>query len=106
MIVVCDFTQYGVRGKKVDELADYLKENVSNTYVKDVAEFVRMKRSIRKKVQQLNEKYPKSEPIEFSGNISDVYGYGALMFKRPKASVNVIGMKVFVVKEFKEGGEQ
>ena len=106
MIVVCRFYQYGVAGKKINELADYLKKNVCNTYVEDVSGFVQMKRSIRKKVKELNEMYPKSEPIKFYGNIDEKYGYGGLMFKRPNASAAVINMSVYVVKQYKEGGEQ
>ncbi len=106
MIVICRLVQFGVRGKKIDELFAYLKENVNNTYVKDLAEFVQMKRTIRKKVDQLNAKYPKSEPIEFCGKVDEKYSDGGLMFKRPKASASVINMCVYVVKEFKGGGEE
>ncbi len=104
MIAIHDLWQYGTSGKKVEELASFLKENVNNTYVDGLEELEKMKGSIRKKVKDLEEKYPKTQPLHFSVEYNEKTGDGSFFFKRPNASVSTLRLCLTVVRKYKEGG--
>ena len=103
MIVMCNLNEYGVTGRKNDELFSFLKEHVNNTFVENMSSFVQLKRSIRKKVQDLNEKYPKTKPLFFEGNVDPHYNGGRMSFRREGAPTSVISLKVLWVKKCTEG---
>lgn len=103
MIVMCDLLQYGVKGRMIDELFSFLSKHVNNSFVENMSDFVQVKRTIRKKVQELSAKYPKTKPLFFEGNVDLVYNDGRMTFKREGASTSVISLKVLWVKKYMEG---
>ena len=56
MIVVCEMRQNGVSGRKVTELASYLRQFVEKRCVPDMAAYKVLKQFIRRKVSELNQK--------------------------------------------------
>lgn len=104
MIAIHGLLQYGTSGKKVEELASFLKENVNNTYVDGLEELEKMKGSIRKKVKDLEEKYPKTQPLHFSVEFNIKTGDGSFFFKRPNASVSTLHLRLTGLRKYKEGG--
>lgn len=104
MIVIGKIGTYGVTGRKVEELREYLKKNVELRHVPDMDAYRQMCEDISSYVDHLNKKYKKSTPIHFSQCVSEILD-GFFRFSRPGAYAACIYMSVYVVTPYKEGGE-
>lgn len=60
MIVFGGAWQYGVQGRKADELLKYLKENMEFTHLEEGEDITAVKLTLQKKIDELNRKYPKT----------------------------------------------
>ena len=64
---------YGVQGRKIDEILQFLYKEHDFTYVKDENAFSAVIQSLKRKVDELNSKYPKTLKyyVEVQKNVND-----------------------------------
>ena len=94
---------YSVQGRKVDEILQFLNKEHDFTYVKDENAFSAVILSMKKKVDELNNKYPKTLKYYVEVQKSKKEG-----FIRIHASDSMRGISIpyWNVREYKkEGGE-
>ena len=94
---------YAVQGRKVDEILQFLYKEHDFTYVKDEKDFSAVIQSLKEKVDELNNKYPKTLKYYVEVQKSKKEG-----FIRIHASDSMRGISIpyWNVREYKkEGGE-
>lgn len=60
MIVFGKSWAYSVQGRKVEEIMKFLHLNLDYTFVEDEKDFSKIKETLRKKIDELNSKDPKT----------------------------------------------
>ncbi len=93
---------YSVMGRKVDEILQFLKKEHDFTYVKDENAFSVVIQSLKKKVGELNNKYPKTQKyyVEVQKNVNDGY----IRIHASGSTLRGIGIPYWNVREYKEEG--
>ena len=95
---------YAVQGRKVDEILQFLYKEHDFTYVKDEKDFSAVIQSLKKMVDELNNKYPKTQKyyVEVQKNVNDGY----IRIHAVGSTLRGIGIPYWNVREYnKEGGE-
>ena len=95
---------YSVQGRKVDEILQFLNKEHDFTYVKDENAFSAVIQSLKKKVDELNNKYPKTQKyyIEVQKNVNDGY----IRIHAAGYTMRGISIPYWNVREYnKKGGE-
>ena len=95
-----------MQGRKVDEILQLLKKELDYTYIKDENVFSAVIQSLKKKVEELNNKYPKT--IKYyvrveNGINDDEQGY--IRIDQSGFTMKGICVPYYNVREYKEGGE-
>ena len=96
---------YSVQGRKVDEILQFLNKEHAFTYVKDENAFSAVIQSLKKKVNELNNKYPKTQKyyVEVQKN---VVNEGYIRIHASGCTMRGISIPYWNVREYKEeGGE-
>ena len=96
---------YLVQGRKVDEILQFLNKEHDFTYVKDENAFSAVIQSLKKKVDELNNKYPKTQKyfVEVQKNENDGY----IRIHAVGYTMRGIAIPYWNVREYnKKGGEQ
>ena len=104
MIAVGKVSDYGVLGRKVRELKEFLVEHVQQRTVKDEKEYKKMQHFIKRRVTELNAQYPNTVNVSFVAEDPGKYGQGRFRFVRPNASSAILTATVLEVKPYEEGG--
>ena len=97
MYVIGRVDTWGVEGKKIKELKEFLKKNVEYRYVKDRETFDLMKKVIFDKVKELNLKYRNTVDLKFTAPISGYWNQGEMRFTREGASHAILYLPVLNV---------
>lgn len=96
---------YAVQGRKVDEILQFLNKEHDFTYVKDEKEFSAVIQSLKKMVDELNNKYPKTQQYHVEVQKNEKDGY--IRIHASGYSMRGIGIPYWNVREYnKKGGEQ
>lgn len=96
---------YSVQGRKVYEIMQFLYKELDFTYVKDEEDFSAVIQSLKKMVDELNNKYPKTQKyyVEVQKNVNDGY----IRIHAAGSTLRGIGILYWNVREYnKKGGEQ
>ena len=93
---------YSVQGRKVDEILQFLDKEHDFTYVKDENAFSAVILSMKKKVDELNNKYPKTQKyyVEVQKNVNDGY----IRIHASGYSMRGISIPYWNVREYKKEG--
>ncbi len=95
---------YGVQGRKVDEIQQFLIKEHEYTYIKDENAFSAVIQSLKEKVDELNNKYPKTLKYYVEVQKSEKQGY--IRIHASGFSKRGISIPYWNVREYKkEGGE-
>ena len=96
---------YSVQGRKVDEILQFLNKEHDFTYVKDENAFSAVILSMKKKVDELNNKYPKTKKYYVEVQKSEKGGF--IRIHASGYSMRGISIPYWNVREYKkEGGAQ
>ncbi len=104
MIAVGTIIEYGIQGRKIRELKDFLAENIQQRTVNDENEYKKMKHFIKRRVTELNAQFPNTVAVSFVADDPFTLGRGTFRFVRQNASTAIIYLTVLVVKPYTEGG--
>ena len=93
---------YSVQGRKVDEILQFLYKEHDFTYVKDENAFSAVIQSLKRKVNELNNKYPKTLKyyVEVQKNKNDGY----IRIHASGYSMRGISIPYWDVREYKKEG--
>ena len=93
---------YSVQGRKVDEILQFLYKEHDFTYVKDENAFSTVIQSLKKKVDELNNKYPKTLKyyVEVEKNVYNGY----IRIHAAGYTMRGIGIPYWDVREYKKEG--
>ena len=93
---------YWVQGRKVDEILQFLYKEHDFTYVKDKNAFSAVIQSLKKMVNEINNKYPKTSKyyVEVQKNVNDGY----IMIHASGYSIRGISIPYWDVREYKKEG--
>lgn len=95
---------YGVMGRKVDEILQFLKKEHDYTYAKDENAFSAVIQSLKKKVDELNNKYPKTQ--KYYVEVLKYVDEGCIRIHASGSPMRGISISYWNVREYKgEGGE-
>lgn len=104
MLVVCELFQNGVRGRKINELIDFLRDNIAQRFLPDSAAFDKMCVDIRSFVKDLNVRYSNNATINFTHH-SLGQERGVLRFFHTGKDISLAHLTVLVVKNYEKGGD-
>lgn len=94
---------YSVQGRKVDEILQFLNKEHDFTYVKDEKDFSAVIQSLKKMVDELNNKYPKTLKYYVEVEKSEKQGY--IRIHASGYTMRGISIPYWNVREYKmEGG--
>ena len=94
---------YSVQGRKVDEILQFLNKEHDFTYVKDENAFSAVIQSLKKKVDELNKKYPKT--LKYYVEVEKGEKQGYIRIHASGYTMRGIGIPYWNVREYnKEGG--
>ena len=93
---------YWVQGRKVDEILQFLYKELDFTYVKDENAFSAVIQSLKRKVNEINNKYPKTSKyyVEVQKNVNDGY----IRIQASGYSIRGISIPYWDVREYKKEG--
>lgn len=95
---------YSVMGRKVDEILQFLLQEFDYTYIKDEKDFPSVIEPLKKKVEELNKKYPKT--VKYHVRTADRRGKeGYIRIGAVGTVIKGISLHYWDVRPFKEGGE-
>ena len=95
---------YAVQGRKVDEILQFLHKEHDYTFIKDENDFSKVVQSLKRKVDELNNKYPKTQQYHVEVQKSEYEGY--IRIHASGYTMRGIGIPYWNVREYnKEGGE-
>ena len=95
---------YGVMGRKVDEILQFLHQEFNYTYIKEEKDFPSVRESLKKRVEELNKKYPKT--VKYYVRLDKGCKCGFLRIGQPGSAIKGISLPYWDVREYKEeGGE-
>jgi hypothetical protein len=95
---------YSVMGRKVDEILQFLHQEFDYTYIKEEKDFPSVRESLKKKVEELNKKYPKT--VKYYVRLDKGCKCGFLRIGQPGFATKGISLPYWNVREYKEeGGE-
>ena len=96
---------YSVQGRKVDEILQFLYKEHDFTYVKDENAFSAVIQSLKRMVNELNNKYPKT--LKYYVEVQKMGNNGFIRIHASGYSNRGISIPYWDVREYKkEGGEQ
>lgn len=96
---------YSVQGRKVDEILQFLNKEHDFTYVKDENAFSAAIQSLKKKVAELNNKYPKT--LKYYVEVQKSEKEGFIRIHASGYSMRGISIPYWNVREYKnEGGKE
>ena len=94
---------YSVMGRKVDEILQFLLQEFDYTYIKDEKDFPSVIEPLKKKVEELNKKYPKTVKYHVrTDDRREKEGY--IRIGTVGTVTKGIGLPFWNVRPFKEGG--
>lgn len=95
----------GVQGRKVEEILQFLCKELDFTYVKDENAFSAVIQSLKRMVDELNNKYPKT--LKYYVREQKIGNYGFIRIHASGYPNRHIGIPYWNVREYKkEGGAQ
>ena len=97
MIVFGKSWAYSVQGRKVEEIMKFLHLNLDYTFVEDEKDFSKIKETLRKKIDELNSKYPKT--VKYA--LKDDKGF--LRIVPAGSAIKGLAIEVLKVRKFKIG---
>lgn len=100
MIVFGRIETYDFRGKKLQELASFLRENVQFRYVATEQDFELVVQLVKSKVRDLNKKYLQTVELECAAKLDKAYNFGYIKIGRESSRFSQISANVYVVSEF------
>ena len=96
---------YAVQGRKVDEILQFLHKEHDYTYIKDENAFSAVIQSLKEKVDELNNKYPKT--LKYYVEVQKSEKEGFIRIHASGYTMRGIGIPYWNVREYnKKGGEQ
>jgi hypothetical protein len=96
---------YAVQGRKVDEILQFLHKEHDYTFIKDENDFSKVIQSLKRKVDELNNKYPKTQQYHVEVEKSEYEGH--IRIHASGYTMRGIGITYWNVREYnKKGGEQ
>ena len=93
---------YSVQGRKVDEILQFLIKEHEYTYIKDENAFSAVIQSLKEKVDELNNKYPKTSKYYVEVQKSEKEGF--IRIHASGFSMRGIGIPYWNVREYKKEG--
>ena len=93
---------YSVMGRKVDEILQFLRNELDYTYIKDENFFPSVIELLKKKVAELNKKYPKT--VKYYVRLDKGCKCGFLRIGQPGSVIKGISLPYWDVRPFEEGG--
>lgn len=95
---------YSVQGRKVGEILQFLKKEHDYTYVKDENAFSAVIQSLKEKVDELNNKYPKT--LKYCVEVQKSEKEGFIRIHASGYTMRGISIPYWNLREYnKEGGE-
>lgn len=95
---------YSVQGRKVDEILQFLNKELDFTYIKDENDFSAVIQALKKKVDELNNKYPKT--LKYYVEVQKSEKEGFIRIHASGFSMRGVSIPYWNVREYKkEGGE-
>ena len=94
---------YSVQGRKVDEILQLLNKEFDYTYIKEEKDFPSVRESLKKKVDELNKKYPKT--VKYYVRLDKGCKCGFLRIGQPGSAIKGISLPYWDVRPMSEGGE-
>lgn len=95
---------HSVQGRKVDEILQFLYKELDFTYIKDEKDFFAAFQSLERKVNELNNKYPKT--LKYYVNVQKNVNNGYIRIHPSGYTMRGISIPYWDVREYKkEGGE-
>ena len=93
---------YSVQGRKVDEILQFLYKEHDFTYVKDENAFSAVIQSLKRMVNELNNKYPKT--LKYYVEVQKTVNYGFIRIHASGYSMRGISIPYWDVREYKKEG--
>lgn len=93
---------YSVQGRKVDEILQYLLKEHNYTYIKDEKDFSTAIQSLKKKVDELNNKYPKT--LKYYVEVEKGEKQGYIRIHASGYTMRGISIPYWNVREYKKEG--
>ena len=93
---------YCVQGRKVDEILQFLIKEHEYTYIKDENAFSAVIQSLKEKVDELNNKYPKT--LKYYVEVQKSEKEGFIRIHASGFSMRGIGIPYWNVREYKKEG--
>lgn len=95
---------YSVMGRKVDEILQFLLQELNYTYIKEEKDFPSVIEPLKEKVAELNKKYPKTVKYHvYTHDRGEKAGY--IRIGAVGTAIKGISLPFWNVRPFKEGGE-
>ena len=95
---------YSVQGRKVDEILQFLNKELDFSYIKDENDFSAVIQALKKKVDELNNKYPKT--LKYYVEVQKSEKEGFIRIHASGFSMRGVSIPYWNVREYKkEGGE-
>lgn len=93
---------YSVQGRKVDEILQFLIKEHEYTYIKDENAFSAVIQSLKEKVDELNNKYPKT--LKYYVEVQKSEKEGFIRIHASGFSMRGISIPYWNVREYKKEG--
>lgn len=93
---------YSVQGRKVDEILQFLVKEHDYTYIKDENAFSAVIQSLKEKVDELNNKYPKT--LKYYVDVQKGEKEGFIRIHASGFSMRGISIRYWNVREYKKEG--
>ena len=93
---------YSVQGRKVDEILQFLIKEHEYTYIKDENAFSEVIQSLKEKVDELNNKYPKT--LKYYVEVQKSEKQGFIRIHASGFSMRGISIPYWNVREYKKEG--
>ena len=93
---------YSVQGRKVDEILQFLIKEHEYTYIKDENAFSAVIQSLKEKVDELNNKYPKT--LKYYVEVQKSKKEGFIRIHASGFSMRGISIPYWNVREYKKEG--
>lgn len=99
MIVFGESWAYSVRGRKVDELLEFINKNIANTHLQEDEPVSVVTDLLDEKVAELNDKYPKTVKYRV------LIGSGKIRIGAHGSVIKGISIRMIIARPFTRGGE-
>lgn len=93
---------YSVQGRKIDEILQFLNKEHDFTYIKDENDFSAVIQALKKKVDELNNKYPKT--LKYYVEVEKGEKEGFIRIHASGFSMRGISIPYWDVREYKKEG--